>query len=390
MQLSPEDKLILASVKIQLGSEELEQLNALIPLIQDWETLTKNIIDRGIAPLLYKKLSLLSNQSLIPEQVQTKLQQAYFKTVSRSIVLYNAFRKVAEALTANGISVIVLKGVYLCEWLYQDIGLRQFSDIDLLVKKEDGEKCLAILDGMGFKPFDSSVTEFIGGQTEIVHHTPMVLNDVSVEIHIRLHRKSKNYAIKVNDFIQHAVPVTINKVQVKALNLNDLLIHLCVHLDKHFSSGNVQFTSFNDITNILTIHADEIDWVVFADACRIHACEELVFYYLILINKYFNAPIPETVVTKYSHLLKESDEELFVKYLHGFVITTYHVSTHWQNIRQIDDFSSKAHYLLDLIFPPKKFMIQKYNVKNPSLYLFYYPYRYWVGVKGLISLVGRK
>ena len=58
MELKAEDRLILSCVKIQPGATELEQINNLIPLIQDWETLTKNIIDRGIGPLLYKKLPL--------------------------------------------------------------------------------------------------------------------------------------------------------------------------------------------------------------------------------------------------------------------------------------------------------------------------------------------
>jgi hypothetical protein len=410
MLLTSEDRMILSCVKIQFNAAELEQINGLIPQIKDWNYLIKTIIDRGIGPLLFKKLPLLSNRALIPEQVQTGLQQAYYKTLSRSMILYEAFRKVAEALTAEGIQVIVLKGIYLSEQLYQDIGLRQFSDIDLLVKEEDGKKCLTILKGMGFKPFDSSVTEFIGGQTEIVHHTPMVLNDISVEIHIRLHRKNKDYAIKTEDFIQHAQPVSINRIPVHALQLYDLLIHLCVHLDKHFTGGHVQFTSFNDITNILTIHAGEIEWTVFAKRCGENICEELVFKYLILINKYYNAPIPKTVVTKYSHLLKECDEELFLKYLHGFVATSYHVGTHWQNMRQVKGFSSKAHYFSDLIFPPKKFIIQKYGLVGNGdsavgseqnfklqtlnwklkLWWLWYPYRWWVGVKGIISLVCRK
>jgi hypothetical protein len=428
--LTPEDKLILASVKIQPGSDELEQLNALIPLIQDWETLIKNIINRGIGPLLFKKLPLLSNRALIPEQVQIQLQQAYYKTVSRSMILYDAFSNVAKALTVEGIQVIALKGIYLSEWLYKDIGLRQFSDIDLLVKKEDGKKCLAILARMGYQPHDASVTEFIGTQTEIVHYAPMVLKEVSVEIHIRLHRKNKGYAIKTEEFIQHAEPVTINRIPVHALQLYDLIIHLCVHLDKHFTGGHIQFTCFIDITNLLDLHGAEIDWTVFEERCRENICEEFVFKYLILINKYFYAPIPDAIVRKYTYLLKESDEELFVKYLHGFVARPYHVGTHWQNISQVKGFSSKAHYFSDLIFPPKRFMIQKYlkqliiNINNEQLiietrtksqgsriddqdvikkrknfyilhftffikYLWWlwYLYRWWVGVKGIISVI---
>ena len=53
MQLSPEDKLILSSIKLHPNTTELEKLNGLIPLVQDWDYLISTIIDRGIAPLLF-------------------------------------------------------------------------------------------------------------------------------------------------------------------------------------------------------------------------------------------------------------------------------------------------------------------------------------------------
>ena len=103
MQLQAEDKLILSCIKIHPNFSELEYLNGLIPLVQDWDYLINNIIDRGIGPLLYTKLPLLSNSLLIPALVQTKLQQVYFKTFSRSTILYDHFRKIAGAFVAQNI-----------------------------------------------------------------------------------------------------------------------------------------------------------------------------------------------------------------------------------------------------------------------------------------------
>ena len=133
----------------------------------------------------------------------------------------------------------MLKGIYLSEWLYGDIALRQFSDMDLLVKKEDALQCLSILKNLGFKASDAAVTEFISSQSEIVHYAPMVLNNVSVEVHIKLHRQSKHYDIKIDAFLGNAEKLLLRNKPVFALELHDLLIHLCVHLDKHFRGGHV-------------------------------------------------------------------------------------------------------------------------------------------------------
>jgi len=57
------------------------------------------------------------------------VQQAYYKTLTRGMVLYKGFANVASAFNEAGIKLVALKGVYLSECLYGDIALRQFSDI---------------------------------------------------------------------------------------------------------------------------------------------------------------------------------------------------------------------------------------------------------------------
>ena len=289
MELKAEDLLILSCVKLEPNAMELDQINSLIPQVQDWDYLIKAIIDRGIGPLFFKKLTLLSNSSQIPENIKNKLQQVYYKTLSRSTILYMHFRKIAEAFAVENIPVIVLKGIYLSEWLYQDIGLRQFSDIDLLVKEEDGLKCLAILAELGYKPIDDIRSNYVKNNLEIIHYPPMVLNGASIEIHIKLQRKSEKYHLFVDDLWKNAISETVNNTFVFALNNNDLLIHLCIHLDKHFREGHVQFTCFNDITNLLDKVANIIDWKVFGNTCRKYNCENIVFKYICLL---YTSPSP--------------------------------------------------------------------------------------------------
>jgi len=283
----------------------------------------------------------------------------------------------------------------------------------MLVREEDGEKCLEILSGMGFIPYTTNMTEFIDSQAEIVHYKPMVKGDISVEVHIRLHRKSKQYNIKTARFINNAIPVTINKTEVYALQLYDLLIYLCVHLDKHFGGGYVQMKCFNDIVNLLSINEKVIDWQLFIDACRLHECEELVFKYLVMVNRFYQVPLPQNILTSYSNLLKIADVERFMYYLHDVEIKKYHVTTHLENMSGTKSLSDKLRYFIELAFPPKKFMIEKYinqlkinneqlkikekSFKNRLLIINYqllikyfwllYPYRWWVGVKGVIQLI---
>ncbi len=84
--MQAEDRLILSCVKLHPDNQELGQINDLILQVKDWDYLISTIIDRGIGPLMYKKLPLLSNSHLIPDTVRTKLQQSYYITLSRCTI----------------------------------------------------------------------------------------------------------------------------------------------------------------------------------------------------------------------------------------------------------------------------------------------------------------
>jgi len=393
MKLRLEERLILSCVKIQPSPEDLEEINVLIPLIRDWEYLISTIIDRGIGPLLFKKLPYLTNSSQIPESVKTKLQQVYYKTFSRSTILYEHFRKIAEAFELKDIPLIALKGIYLSEWLYQDIGLRQFSDIDLLVKEEDGEKCLQILGHMGYKQSSvGKMSDFVTANLDIVHYPPMIQNGISIEIHIKLSVKTEKYNIIISELWSKAFLTTLNGVKILALNIDNLLIHICLHLERHFRGGKVQFTCFNDITNILDNYSNLINWVTFTKTCQLYKCEDLVYLHIVMTNKYMHAKVPESIIIKYSYLLKRKDERLFCYYLKGSIRKgfTMTISNHFGQLNQLGKLTDKVKYLSGVLFPSRIFMVIRYKIKRPYLFLFYYPYRYYIGVSGVMNYLKKK
>jgi hypothetical protein len=42
---------------------------------------------------------------------------------------------------------------------------------------------------------------------------------------------------------------------------------------------------------------------------------------------------------------------------------------------------------VEVVFPGKEFMIEKYSIKQPRLFWFWYPYRYYCGLKGFWYVV---
>lgn len=382
MQLKPEELFILSAANIKPQAEELERMNQLILQIKDWDYFTNLAIKRQMGAILYKKLPMLSNSKDIPENVKVQLKQAWLKTLSRSMVLIDHFKKIVLAFQTENIQVIALKGIYLSEWLYQEIGLRQFSDIDLLVKKEDGEKALDTLRELGYKPSESGIIipESMKVFVAAAHFPPMLQNGVSIEIHTRIHNEFEDYETDINELWKNAVPVMIHGVQAMTLSDTYLLLHLCLHLDKHFKAGKIQFTCLYDITNLLNQYSEDFDWDAFSDICKRFKATDHTYKYLILCNKYFGAKLSDELISLYGPTLQKIDEDLLLKYLvSGGSQNVYSLSI-VKKIGRIKDWKDKIIYMQQMIFPPKSFMMQRYHLKSKPQLLIYYPYRIFVGI----------
>jgi len=84
-------------------------------------------------------------------------------------------------------------------------------------------------------------------------------------------------------------------------------------------------------------------------------------------------------------LLTEKDEQLFCGYLSGNPELSITLSAHVGYLKNVTSLSDKVRYLRDILFPSKAFMIARYQIHRPRLALFYYPYRYWIGVRGMVN-----
>ena len=373
------------------SQKELDAIDELLPLVDNWNYFLDLLIDRGAAPLFYVKLPLLQKKNIIPQNIQDILMQTYYKVMSRNMVLYKALNEVIEILDSNKIKVVVLKGMYVAEHFYKDIALRQSSDIDLLVEEKNGLKTLELIKTLGFQNISTEISEFIGGETYKIHYSPLVRNGVLVEVHHHLHKKNSRYAFQIQDMIDNSELVTLAGREVFALNIYDILIHTCVHIDKHFEEGYVQFTGYFDVTNILASYGDTFDWEKLIERCRFHQCEQAVFKQIIIAEKYFCTIIPEQIKNRYSDTLNDDDENLLLTLLSGDTsdikvgVHKYYTNQHLTNIKSLKTIKKKLRYLKDVTFPAKQFMIDKYCPQAPNRYWRYYFYRYYRGIKGLLK-----
>ena len=83
---------------------------------------------------------------------------------------------------------------------------------------------------------------------------------------------------------------------------------------------------------------------------------------------YFNAPLPDYLYEAYKHTFTDEDRDLFYKHLTGYDFASQRdnsaVPVHFRNIKHIKNPILKLRYLVEVVFPPKEFMISKYGLQT--------------------------
>lgn len=387
MNLSNEDKLILAAVRLNPLDEEIHSIEELISTVHDWDFFTSNAIRNSVGPLVYKNFTYVKNYDSIPESTISKLKQTYYISFNRNKIIYEYFRDAVKAISEKGKSVIALKGVFLADKIYHDIGLRHMSDIDLLVKKEDAESCRNILIGIGFETKERYKSEFIRSTHDTKHLPQLVKDNISIELHLKTHTDDCEYNVNIDDYWRNAVPAEISNTECLALYPNDLLQHLCLHLDYHFKNGKIQLYSYCDIAGVLKFYKNEINWDAFEHSCNKYNCSKNAYLQLYIAHKYFAARLPEHMLNKASDYADEQSERLFISYLKGNEdeISNEIANSNIKKLQRIKGTEKKIKYLLDDIFPSASFMRSRYQIKNRSQIYWYYIIRLKTGIAGLFK-----
>jgi len=393
--LTPSDKVILLVSKLITTENDIAKIDALLAQISNWDAFAVQVVKRGVSGFFMNKLALIKSKNLIPNEIIFQIEQSYLHTINRSILLLGHYSNVVNALQSHDIEVIALKGIYLTEHLYAKIGLRQFSDIDLLIRPNEALKAVEILKSLGYSYRQSvPVSDYIREKSDFVHLPPMSLNGVSIELHVKLHRAGEKFKMNLDRVFASKTVANINGNEAYALDSHHQIIHVALHAHKHFEEGNINFTSFIDLANLLDTLPKDFYWKSFEKLCDAYTATDIVFRYILMVNEFFQLEnTPEIILKKYAGKLKTKHKHKFILFLQGYKYTEPSktaIPGHFNNLRLLSEPKEIAKYLIDLFFPPKKFMVEKYNIKNQKLYLLYYPFRYLTIFSGLWHIISKK
>src|SRR5438128_8896670 len=146
-QFSPEFELLLACCQSS-GDDGHRLMQALQSPIH-WDSVLRLSEHHRILPALH---AAVYGREDVPASIQTALG-ARFQTYAMKALRFTAeLARVTRAFADSGIEVLAHKGPALAQLLYRDPALRQFGDLDLLVRSGDVARSRLVLRQLGYEP----------------------------------------------------------------------------------------------------------------------------------------------------------------------------------------------------------------------------------------------
>lgn len=258
-----------------------------------WESMVTKAIDLAVGPLLYAATRQRCDSQAPPEAAARLLRGHYTESALRNFALYRQLHGLLQHLAGHEIPVIVLKGAYLAQAIYQDAALRLMSDIDLLIRHADRARVQHLLSELGYvqQPVESAAADSLHHDLYVHPGYP-----VEVEIHWALVSQDAPFPIDLDRVWQAAGPGTVAGVSVQTLSSADMVLHLCIHMTYQHVCDRYCLRCLCDLQRFIHARRDQIDWKIVQQQARAWHCEHNVHFALLMSQLMLDAPVPPAVV----------------------------------------------------------------------------------------------
>jgi hypothetical protein len=256
--------------------------------IADWHRL---------APILFCHLE--SDRDL-PAAVRSALERAYLANAARSLFIAATLRRVVEALLADDVPALLLKGAALVETVYPDPAQREMLDLDILVPAHRLAAATTSLAPLGYRPLPATdEPDRTSTQLRLAeHHGPALVGEehlVAVELHRHVAIAGEGTRFDIDELWQRARAAPIGRHLLPSPE--DLLLHVCVHFTRNRLGGSYRrrhtggaLAQICDIARV--VEHEPLRWEALVAAARSYHLEARVFLALFAARK-LGVPIPD-------------------------------------------------------------------------------------------------
>ena len=286
---SPETELVLLAARPSRDSMANNRLDRLIQTGVDWDALEAIAERHGLVPALASAL----RGAEIPADVARRLSDRSREIARRNLQMTQELLAVLGGLEAAGVKAVTFKGPTLAMELYDSLGQRQFTDLDLLVSKAERDRAVDWLSERGYRPIDAKSDrehEVLAdgiGQLGLYHEA----RQIRLEVHTDLGPPYLRFGL-ATAVLARARSISIFGTPVRTMARDDLALYLCLHGLKH---GWERLAWLCDLARLVE-RERKFDWVALHRRARNLGHPRAVLLGLALCERLLCVPAPMKVL----------------------------------------------------------------------------------------------
>jgi hypothetical protein len=276
-----EYQILLAASDTNPGDGQSEKLLGLIRHHFDQDRLVEMAVREGVAGFLYKNLKKIGVLGYLGYGQIERLQSFYYSAARLNLRLLYDLKEILQKLHQSKTRVVLLQGIHLLQQIYQDIGLRPLTDIDLWVLPENFDTVEKTLTQLDYRK-DSVYPKTFKRNSTII--------DVNTHILWADRIKSRRFIMtdSQDDIYKNCDAIDVDGKQTGCLSRVDQVLYLSLHAFKHNLNRLIWLV---DIKNLLKGWKTS-DWVRLNKRSRELGIEHVVYYILFYLDHLFEFPLP--------------------------------------------------------------------------------------------------
>lgn len=287
-QFTPEFLLVLACAAVGKRARLSDDLPALCCAPLDWDRVLSLAEHHSVTPLVFQ--ALRPRAESVPPAILDELARRYQHNARRNLLFAAELIRILDALEGSGVEVMPYKGPALAQSVYGDLALREFSDLDILVRPSQVQRALAGLAPLGFEPTlqlspaQQKAYLRVGYEYALDGRAGQNLLEVQWAIVPRFYSVDFN----LQALFERSQPGDVAGRPVKILAPEDLLLVLSVHAAKH---AWIRLCWLRDIAGVL--RSCELDWEVIQARAHAMGIERILDVSLVLAQMLLGASVPD-------------------------------------------------------------------------------------------------
>lgn len=238
------------------------------PLTEEtWVALVQLAQEQKVLPIIYEAVYASVAARGTDPQLLAPVKRTVIRSVMAQAMRTEAFFKLYDALCAEGLTPLVVKGV-VCRELYPKPDHRMSADEDILLPQDQLRRCHHALLAAGLK------AEGDEDQTATAYETSFYSPDLlqHIELHSSLFPPESHaygdLAALFDGAFDQSVERPVAEHTLRTLSHTDHMLFLLCHAFKHFLHSGFGVRQVCDIAMYANAFGAEIDWTRVVGACR--------------------------------------------------------------------------------------------------------------------------